>query len=286
MLVALLIIPHSAFLRQLPGVFEQNAACALRRHLGGKHTQFDGIHRLAHVSAAGRRDLLRHAVLDHQRRFALLLQNGVSTLYSPQHLLRLHRSELKDSGTAQYGVVYIEIWIFRCGRNQCDTAVLQKFQQRLLLLFVEILDLIEIQQNTVNSVKTVQSRHYLADVGGGGCGAIELDQLFLRLLRDNRRERCLSHARRAVKNQIRDGAGLDDPTQRLAGCEQMALADNLIERLRTNPIRKRRSHILFPFSLYLRETRRISLRRLSAEKGRGERLAFPGPTSGTIAVYS
>ena len=69
------------------------------------------------------------------------------------HLGGIHRLELKNGAAAENGIVDIEIRIFGGGGNEGNGAILNVLQQRLLLLFIEILDLIQVQHHTAHGIK-------------------------------------------------------------------------------------------------------------------------------------
>ena len=109
--------------------------------------KFHGVERLAHIAAAA---------LSHQRRYLRFPRQGqgrpgLHGLQGPEHrradLLRRDGFELKHTAAGEQRVVHIEKRIFRGGGDQGQRPVLHKFQQALLLLLVEILDLIQIQQD-------------------------------------------------------------------------------------------------------------------------------------------
>jgi len=59
-------------------------------------------------------------------------------------------------------------------------------------------------------------------------------QLAVGLLRDNRRDRCLAYAGRAVKDEVGNAAALDDAAQKSVFPEKMLLSHNIIQRFRTD----------------------------------------------------
>ena len=63
----------------------------------------------------------------------------------------------KDSTAREHSVVYIEVGVFGGGGDQRDGAVLDELEKALLLLFVEVLDLVEVEQDAVG-------RHQRADL--------------------------------------------------------------------------------------------------------------------------
>ena len=69
-----------------------------------------------------------------------------------QYSLRRELFKLKNRGTAQNRVENAEIGVLRGGGYEGDLAVFYKFQQGLLLALVEILDLIQIEQNSLSTV--------------------------------------------------------------------------------------------------------------------------------------
>ena len=73
-------------------------------------------------------------------------------------LLRGGGPELKNGAARKDGVVDVKIGVFRGGGDEGDAAVLDKLQQGLLLLFVKILDLVQIQQCTGGTEKRIGLR--------------------------------------------------------------------------------------------------------------------------------
>lgn len=115
----------------------------------------------------------------------LLLQQLDAAFERLLDLLRADRLEFKDGAAADDGVVDIKIRIFGGRSNQGDLTVLQKFQQGLLLFFVQVLNLVQIEHHAVHPFKGVQRGDDLLKIGGAGSGAIELVQFFARLLCDD-----------------------------------------------------------------------------------------------------
>ena len=120
-----------------------------------------------------------------------------------------------------------------------DVAALEVFEQALLLLFVEVLDLIEVQKDAVRRGKGAHVRHHVLDVGDAGGGGVEPVQFLVGLLGDDVREGRLADARGAVEDEVRDVAGLDDVAKGAARRQEVALADHLIEGAGADPVRQR-----------------------------------------------
>ena len=156
--VAALVVAHRAALGNLSGVrtgeiphaVPQGSRAAKKLH---------GVHRLAYVAAAGGGDVQREA------RFPVQGSPGLFDFQRPQdgrlHLLGRHGFELKHRTAGQQRAVHIKIRIFH------------EFQQALLLLFVEILNLVQIQQNTAGSQKGVHVGNDILDILQRGSGCVQ-----------------------------------------------------------------------------------------------------------------
>ena len=150
--------------------------------------------------------------------------------------------ELKDRASRQNGVVDIKIRIFRRRGDQRDLAVFDVLQQRLLLLFVEILDLVKVEQHAVRRHEGVELGIDLLDVARGGRGRVQAAELSLRPRRDEIGHRGLSGAGRAVKDHVRHLTGEDDAAQQAVFPENMLLSADIVQRRRTKRVRKRLIH--------------------------------------------
>ena len=145
--VAAPVIPHGAALRQSFGVsFRQKQSAVLwHSRFTEKLRRVDGF---PHIAAAALRHQIRHAGFPCQGQGRPPLHD----LQRPQDrradLLRRDGIELKHAAAGKQGVVHIEKGILRGGGDEGQGAVLHELQQALLLLFVEVLDLIQIQQNS------------------------------------------------------------------------------------------------------------------------------------------
>ena len=222
MIVAGFVVPHGRALRHLlrVGHGEPDHAVFGPR---GRVEEFDGVERLADIAAAGLRDVLLHAGLRQDghavARFEIIERPADRAL----RLVLLHGLEFKHRRARQDSIIDIEIRIFRRGRDERDLAVFDVFQQRLLLLFVEILDLVEIQKHAVRREEGVQLGVDLLDIGGGRRSRVELAQLALRFFRDQVRDRRLARAGRPVEDEIRHAAGFDDAAQKAVFAQNMLL---------------------------------------------------------------
>ena len=114
----------------------------------------------------------------HREAGVFLGTEAEGPLHCPLDLGRFHRLELKDGAAAQHRIVNIEVGVFGGGGDEGDAAVLNKLQQVLLLLFIEVLNLVQIEDHTVTPFKGIQLADDLLDVCGRGGGTVEPVELF------------------------------------------------------------------------------------------------------------
>ena len=122
-------------------------------------------------------------------------------------------------------------------------------QQRLLLLFVEGLDLIQVQQNTVGRHEGIQLRHNFLDIRSGGSGGIQLEQRAVGLFGDDIGNGGLTRTAGAIEDHIGYVPGVDETAQHRSLSQYMFLSVDLIQALRPEKIRQRLIHRLFPLSV-------------------------------------
>lgn len=159
--------------------------------------------------------------------------------HSPLDFRRFHRLELKDGTPAEHRIVDIEIGVFSGGGNKGDAAVLNEFQQILLLFFIEVLDLVQIEYNTIASFKGIQLADNLLDVCRGSCGTVEPVELFAGLIGNDIGNGGLSHTRWPIEDHIGNGAAFNDAAQHLSLGQQMGLSHHIFQRPGTQFIGKR-----------------------------------------------
>ena len=148
MLVAQPIIAGAAFLGQLIHQLWGDPLFTVR-HLGSKVAVFHRAQGLAHITAAPLCQGASHAVRQLCRGAVLLLQQTEAPLHRGHHICRGDGFELKHRAPAEHCRINIKIRVLRGAGDQGDLAVFYVFQQGLLLAFVKILDLVQIQQYAV-----------------------------------------------------------------------------------------------------------------------------------------
>ena len=247
MLLAQLVVPdHGLPAHPHHGVERHAPRFAVRgdgrRQQGGLGVVDGG----AHVAAAGGGDLLDHARFDIQQDVLFLRKDVERPHHGELHVLKAHGLELEDRRAAEHGGVDVKIRVLCGGGDQGDAPVLDILQQDLLLFFVEILDLVQVQQHAAPVVDAVQIGDDGLDVRGGGRGAVELAYFFVGQPGGDLRHRGLSGAGGTVEDQVRQLAGLQDVAQRLVFADQVPLSDHVVQGLRADPVRKGGRHKTAP----------------------------------------
>ena len=134
---------------------------------GGAEQNLDGIHCLPNVAPAGRRNMLPDAGLADHLGLSPLLHDGQPPVNGGQGVLGRDLLEFEHAGAGQHRAEHRKEGVLRGGGDEGDAAVLHELQQGLLLLFVEILDLVQIQQHPLRSQQGADVRHNVLNVREG-----------------------------------------------------------------------------------------------------------------------
>ena len=110
-------------------------------------------------------------------------------------------------------------------------------QKGLLLLFIEGLDLIQVQQYPIGGHKGIQLGYDLLDIRRGCGGGIQLIQGPVCLFCDDVGNGGLTRAAGTVENHVGDLPGVDQPPQNRLFSQNMLLSINLVQGLRPQKIR-------------------------------------------------
>ena len=233
--VAVPVGTHGAFLGDGFGIRQgQRQILPFRDACGEQH--FYRVHGLAQIAAAGRRNVFQRTFFRERFQGGALFHEGHRPVHRLQGGRRGDLLEFENCGTAENGVEHVEIGIFCGGRDEGDLAVFDVFQQRLLLLLIEGLDLVQVQQNAVGGHEGIQLGHDLLDIGGGGCGGVQLIESTVGLLGDDIGNGSLARAAGTVKDHVGDLPGIDKPAQHRALAQDMLLSIDLIQRLGTQQV--------------------------------------------------
>ena len=187
-------------------------------------------------------DVVRHPLLPVQGQGAFRLDQGQGPLHGGPDVGSGHGLEFKHRAPAEQGGIDVKVGIFGGGGDQGNRPVLHKFQQGLLLLFVEVLDLVQIQQHAARR----QQRPHVPDdalhILKGGGGGVELVQRAVGPFGDDVGNGGLPGPGGTVKDHVGVCALLNEPAQQGVGPQQMFLPHHLVQPLRPDPVRQRMVH--------------------------------------------
>ena len=228
MVVPLPVVAHGAALGGAFGVGERDLHRAAAARRGGKE-QLHGVDGLAHVPAAALRDVPLHAVLQMRLHALALAEDAHRARDGGEHLLRRHGFELENRAAAQKRVVNVKVRVFRRRGDEGYPPVLDELEQALLLLFVEVLYLVEIEQHAAGGEHGVQLGDDGLYVVQRGVGGVQPAEGALRALRYYVRNGGLAGAGGAVEHHVRHLAGFYHPAEQPARAKYVLLAHHLVE---------------------------------------------------------
>ena len=157
--------------------------------------------------------MLPHPLLQHQSAPQAPLQDGHPPVDGGQGVLRGDGLELEHGGPGEHCPEHVEKGVLRGGGNEGDFAVLHELQQGLLLLLVEILDLIQVKENSFQGHQGPDVCDDLFDVTDGRGSGVQPVQGPVGPPGDDVGHRGLSGTRGTVKDQVGDVTPLDDPAE-------------------------------------------------------------------------
>ena len=151
------------------------------------------------------------------------------------------RLEHEHARAREQRAIDLERWILRRRADERDGAALDVREKRILLRAIQAMDLVDEEHRAATAHREpllrcrddlAHARHAFGDRG-------ERDELALRVVGDEQRERRLAAARRPPEEHRRHLPALDRLAQRHARREQMLLSDELVERCGTHARRER-----------------------------------------------
>ena len=135
--------------------------------------------------------------------------------------------ELKNPAAREQGPVDGEVGIFGGRADEDDGAVFNPGQERVLLGFVEAVDLVD-EEDGLAVVQLAQLASFidgLANVSDSGQNGVDGDKMGASGVGDDRGERGFARAGRPVENQRGKLVGLNGAPQQAARPENVVLAD-------------------------------------------------------------
>ena len=151
------------------------------------------------------------------------------------------RFELKQLAAADQRAVHGEKRVGSRGADQRHDSLLDVWQQRVLLGFVETMDFVDEQQRPRTArqdflTRGVQQFAQFLDAAGHGVQSLELAAAFGG---EQSRERRLPGPGRSGKNHRREPVGFEQSTQEFTGPEKMLLSHEFVEPSGPHPGRER-----------------------------------------------
>ena len=212
-------------------------ALVSRRHVGNGLLQHG--HCPAHIAAGHGCDIGKRLLLTPDGMGGLLREHLCRTAKPRHHIRRRHRLEFKDGTAGQKCIVHVVIRILRGGGDQSDPSVLHVFQKGLLLLAVEVLDLIQIEENSARAKKSLRFRRHGTHIGKRGSGGIQMTQGHSRGGGDDGRRRSFARAGRAEKDHTGDTSRGCQAAQNAPLPHQMLLSRHILKGSRAKTVRRR-----------------------------------------------
>ena len=244
--VALPVVAHGGAAGDLPDHIQSNALLPVF-HGRCRDRKVQTAQRLAQI-AAGAFGQIGTGVLVHAHRHLLALGKALHGIAHPALHVRCGKGlELKHRAAGKQRVINVEIGVFGGGSDQGDAAVLDTFQQALLLLFIQVLDLVQIQQNAARRCQRADILEYCLDIPGAAGGAVELVQGHAAVLGNDACHRSLSGAGGAVKDHVRNAPAFNGTAEHPLRGQQMLLPAHICQRFGTQALRKWFIHGGFSF---------------------------------------
>ena len=145
--------------------------------------------------------------------------------------------EAEEVAAAEERGVDVETRVVRGGADQAHSAFLHVGQQEVLLRFVEPVQLVD-EQDRGRLGPAAGGLQHLAQLGDIGKDGVDPHETAFRFARDRLGQRRFAAARRAVEDEAAETVGRHEPWQKVAGPQDVSLADHLGERTRTHPGRE------------------------------------------------
>ena len=256
MLFSAFVVQQRTPLDRLLDVLNVDVAAATDDR-SGRDAELEDVQRGARVAIGVDRHRVQRSIIDCKRLLSVsALRVGDCPAENRLDFLGDEAAQHEDLGARQQRRVDLERWILGRRADEHDVAGFDAGQKRVLLRLVEAMDFVDEDDRSAagGPSQALGVGHDLADFLDAGQHGAERHEASLRRVRDDAGERRLAGAGRAPENDRLQEIALDGFAQRLAGREQLLLADELVERARAHPLGQRRRRP-FPARLVVFEQR-------------------------------
>lgn len=245
--IAVLIVAHGALLDALGGDVKGDVNAAVRVAVGGEDRELDGIQRRAGVAVCGVGEELTCVVVDPGMEGADALSRvREGAVDEGRDVLAGEWLQLEDAGAGDQCAVDLEVRVLGGRADEDDGAVLDEWEEVILLRLVKAVDLIDEEDGlpAIAAVVLLRAGDDLLEVLLAGDGGVHLLEVGLRGVRDDLREGRLAGARRAVKDEGAELVGPNRAVEQGARGDDLLLADDFVEGLRAHARGQRRVGLL------------------------------------------
>ena len=243
--IAVPVVPHGRPLCHLLDHLKGDAL-AVFCNRGRRNRKVQTAQRLAQVAARTLCQILAGIFFQNDILPLGFRKFGDGIVQPALHIRCRQRFEFKYRAAGQQCIIDVKIRVFRSRGNEGDCAVFNTFQQALLLLFVQVLDLIQIEQDASRPGQGADVFQHGLDIPRPAGSTIELMQGHAAVLSDNAGHRGFARAGGAIKNHVGDLAALDGAAENSARSQKMLLAADISQSFGAQTLRQRFIHWSFP----------------------------------------
>ena len=237
MIITLPVVPHGCAAGDLPDHIQRDVPGTLF-HRGRRDRKIQAAQRLAQIAARTLGKIGTGVLVHAHRGVPPLRQLFEGIVQALLHVGGGQGFELEHRAPGQQCIIDVEIRVLGGGCNEGDRAVLDALQQALLLLFVQVLDLVQIQQDAARPRQRADVLEHRLDVAGAAGSAVELVQSHAAVLCDDAGHCGLAGTGRAVEDHVGDAAALNGTAKHPARGQQMLLPAHICQRFGPQALRQ------------------------------------------------
>ena len=255
MLLAVLIIQKRFFRYTLLQRFHGHNGASVGQDVTVEHHHLQRIQRRARVPVGKIGDHLQHALCQLHPPAAEAARVCQRPAQQLRKLPGRKTVQHKHLAPGQKRRVDLERRVFRGGADEDDASLFHKGQKRILLRFVEAVDLVHEQDGLFAEAAVRLGRlHHFLDLFDTACHGAEINEICLRPVGDDARKRRFAHARRPPEHHGGHTVAVYELAQHLALAQKMPLARKFLQGSRAHPAGQRPPRVCFPKQCLLYHT--------------------------------